>query len=787
MDPVPSSSPAKSNRPEASSSPLPYAQSEIRGSEPSTSPFKGPASAVPTSSPISYAARTPRTPLSTTSRAHSDAGTPRRRELGDGNQRQFDPSSAGNHEESNASETSRGNAGRTVIWGTNVNIEDSTARARRFLRDFSDEEGLEPRYQRLIKQMADTSEWHVDMDCSHLKLHDPELYRQLVRYPQEVIPILDRALADVYADLTDEPMQHQAQLRPYNLDGGKTMRDLNPEDVDQLISIRGMVIRISSVIPEPSIGFFRCSTCHFEQEVGITRGRIMEPETCSNCQTKKSFALVHNRCTFTDKQMVKLQETPDKVPDGQTPQTVLAYCFDALVDTVQPGDLIEITAIYRATPLRINPRMRTVKAVFKTHLDVIHFQRQARNRVGKDEADDENEDEVLIQKREQELRELSQAPDIYDKLVQAIAPSIYGYDEVKRGILAMLFGGTHKTFTQAARGKFRGEINVLLCGDPGTSKSQLLQYAVKLAPRGMYTSGKGSSAVGLTAYVTKDPETKQIVLESGALVLCDGGICCIDEFDKMSDSTRSILHEVMEQQTVSIAKAGIIATLNARTSVLAAANPQDSSWNERLSIVDNIQLPPTLLSRFDLIYLILDRPDRQKDEQLARHIVALYFKDRQRQDAAPGGITKERLAQYISYTHKNIKLKLTEEAWHGRGCAVEHFFRVIPCNLVTFTIQHRSIGYQSSDLVYHLTSLPFLPAAVTAIALLEGPLRIEVLSELLRLIDEHAAGSAELQQQHAVLLEPVVGRKRQSVLGQQVEQADRNDHAYSYSELADCQ
>eukprot|EP00730_Choanoeca_flexa_P016594 TRINITY_DN7877_c0_g1_i1.p1 TRINITY_DN7877_c0_g1~~TRINITY_DN7877_c0_g1_i1.p1 ORF type:complete len:529 (+),score=174.57 TRINITY_DN7877_c0_g1_i1:778-2364(+) len=360
--------------------------------------------------------------------------------------------------------------------------------------------------------------------------------------------------------------------------------------------------------------------------------------------------------------MVKLQETPDKVPDGQTPQTVLAYCFDALVDTVQPGDLIEVTALYRATPLRINPRMRTVKAVFKTHLDVIHFQRRARNRVGKDEADEENEDPAVIAQREQELRDLSQAPDIYDKLVNAVAPSIYGFEEVKRGILAMLFGGTHKTFNQAARGKFRGEINVLLCGDPGTSKSQLLQYAVKLAPRGMYTSGKGSSAVGLTAYVTKDPETKQIVLESGALVLCDGGICCIDEFDKMTDATRSILHEVMEQQTVSIAKAGIIATLNARTSVLAAANPQDSSWNERLSIVDNIQLPPTLLSRFDLIYLILDRPDRQKDEQLAKHIVSLYFKDRQSQQSAGNGLSKERLAQYISYARKHVHPKLTEEA-----------------------------------------------------------------------------------------------------------------------------
>ena len=191
----------------------------------------------------------------------------------------------------------------------------------------------------------------------------------------------------------------------------------------------------------------------------------------------------------------------------------------------------------------------------------------------------------MLEEREERMRELSQQPDIYDQLVAAFAPSIYEFDDVKRGVLCQLFGATHKVMATSGAGRFRGDINILLCGDPGTSKSQLLQYAVNIAPRGIYTSGKGSSAVGLTAYVTRDPETKQIVLESGALVLCDGGICCIDEFDKMSDSTRSVLHEVMEQQTVSIAKAGIIASLNARTSILAAANPQGTVL---------LEIPPSL-------------------------------------------------------------------------------------------------------------------------------------------------------------------------------------------------
>ncbi|CAO1630747.1 unnamed protein product [Parajaminaea phylloscopi] len=395
------------------------------------------------------------------------------------------------------------------------------------------------------------------------------------------------------------------------------VRAVKGAHLGKLISVRGIVTRVSEVKPYLVVDAYSCDNCGSEvfQEVA---GRAYLPLTVcpsAKCRTNKVKGMLYQQTRaskFVPFQEAKIQEMADQVPVGHIPRSMTVHLYGPLTRSLNPGDLADVAGVFLPTPYT---GFKAVKAglLTDTYLDAQHVHQLKKQYDAME----------MTPEIEEAIAELKTDPTLYPKLAASIAPEIYGHEDVKKCLLLLLVGGVSKTVGDGM--KIRGDINVCLMGDPGVAKSQLLKYISKVAPRGVYTTGRGSSGVGLTAAVMRDPVTDEMVLEGGALVLADNGIACIDEFDKMDESDRTAIHEVMEQQTISISKAGISTTLNARTSILAAANPLYGRYNPRVSPVDNINLPAALLSRFDILFLILDTPSRDDDERLAQHVAYVHM------------------------------------------------------------------------------------------------------------------------------------------------------------------
>jgi replicative DNA helicase Mcm len=433
-----------------------------------------------------------------------------------------------------------------------------------------------------------------------LVIEFPQVNRFDVRLAEELIanPDVVLAHAEDALSMVDLPVKKEisARIRVAKMPKKTQVRDLRSIDVNRFLSIEGTIRKITDVRPRIIEAAFECARCKnvtiIPQEGG---GKFIEPTYCSCNEEKKGvFRLLYRESRFEDYQRIKIQESPDELKGGEQPQTLD----------------ITVTGILRSAQ-KINKDGKT--AYFDIYMDGNSI-----------ELEEQEYDEVEISPEdEEEIVRLSKDRRVYDKICGSIAPSIYGYEEVKEAIAHQLFSGVVKSLPDGTR--IRGDIHVLLVGDPGIAKSQILRYVVKLAPRGVYASGKSASSAGLTAAAVKDEFDGQWTLEAGALVLADKGVACIDEMDKMKNEDRSSLHEGMESQTISVAKAGILATLKCRCSILGAANPKLGRFDPYENIPEQINMPPSLMSRFDLIFILQDKPEERRDSNIAGHILKSHY------------------------------------------------------------------------------------------------------------------------------------------------------------------
>lgn len=482
----------------------------------------------------------------------------------------------------------------------------------------------------------------VYLDFEKLSEFSNKLSDEILSSPEETLRLIELAIEE-------KGLVKKVRVRLYNLPKSQEVkiRNIRSRHLNEMIVIEGIIRQASDVRPQVVNARFECPSCGTIISVLQMEKKFREPSRCS-CGRKGGFKLISKE--MVDTQRLVVEESPENLTGGEQPKRINTFVNEDLVEPrmeekTTPGARVKVIGVLKEVPVPLSTGGLSTR--FELAIEV-------NNIIPMEETFEELD---ITEEDERQILELSEDPEIFNKLAKSITPSVWGYEEIKRSLVLQLFSGVQKIHTDGQ--KSRGDIHILLIGDPGVAKSVTLTFMANISPKGRYVVGKSTSGAGLTATVVRDEYLKGWSLEAGAMVLANKGLVCIDELEKMDPQDRSAMHEAMEQQSVTISKANVQASLRAETSVLAGANPKFGRFDPYQSIAQQIDLPPTLINRFDIIFTLRDIPDREKDTRIANHVLAEHQK--QGEDML---IPRELFRKYVAYAKQRIKPVLTEEAVH---------------------------------------------------------------------------------------------------------------------------